>query len=303
MSDQYFIRVRGRVQGPFETDKLRQLARRGQFSRLHEISLDGQQWMPAQNVPDIFATPVTNDSVVTHKSKNGESAGGELQLQAATQTNAATPPRQDVWYYSGNGSPLGPVDFHMLVNLIATRQLAPETSVWREGMADWVPAQSVPGLVQPFRDPHGTMVPSQEGSSSKENNTAVIRVLDESRSWVVYLTVMIFIFASMMFIGGIIDTIKGARAEFFQRTLFGISGIVGSLVVAYGGYVLIAYAQKIARFVRDGKTSSLVTALETLKLYWVFLGVSIIVFFFIIATIIVIEIAVPGSIHFPSRTN
>ena len=47
MATSYFIRLRGNVQGPFDAERLRQLARRGQFTRLHEVSTDGQEWRPA----------------------------------------------------------------------------------------------------------------------------------------------------------------------------------------------------------------------------------------------------------------
>ncbi len=70
LSDQFYIRVRGRVQGPFDSEKLRQLARRGQFSRMHEISVDGQQWEPAKERPELFAPPAATANKV-QKSTDG----------------------------------------------------------------------------------------------------------------------------------------------------------------------------------------------------------------------------------------
>ena len=40
-----YIRVLGRVKGPFEWEKLRILVKRGQLSRIHEVSVDGQAWV------------------------------------------------------------------------------------------------------------------------------------------------------------------------------------------------------------------------------------------------------------------
>src|SRR5438477_13017587 len=79
LSDQFYIRVRGRVQGPFDSEKLRQLARRGQFSRMHEISVDGQQWEPAKERPELFAAPAV---AISAPASRADSFGA-----SAVQTN------------------------------------------------------------------------------------------------------------------------------------------------------------------------------------------------------------------------
>jgi hypothetical protein len=52
---QYHVRIRGRATGPFPLDVIRQLVRRGQVGRAHEVSLDGVSWRPAAEFPEIFA--------------------------------------------------------------------------------------------------------------------------------------------------------------------------------------------------------------------------------------------------------
>ena len=54
MENQLYIRVRGRVLGPYDQEKLHLLARRGQFSRAHEISDDGLSWVRASTRPELF---------------------------------------------------------------------------------------------------------------------------------------------------------------------------------------------------------------------------------------------------------
>lgn len=54
---------------------------------------------------------------------------------------------QATWYYAvGNSQQQGPVDLATLQRLIAGGQVGPSDLVWRDGMADWVPASSVPEL-------------------------------------------------------------------------------------------------------------------------------------------------------------
>lgn len=42
-----YIRFRGQVTGPFESDVLSIMTARGQITRFHEVSIDGQSWRPA----------------------------------------------------------------------------------------------------------------------------------------------------------------------------------------------------------------------------------------------------------------
>ncbi|MFZ1010708.1 MAG: NINE protein, partial [Candidatus Sulfotelmatobacter sp.] len=54
MESPLYIRVRGRVLGPYKLEKLKGLARRGQLSRMHELSTDGISWVRASNYPELF---------------------------------------------------------------------------------------------------------------------------------------------------------------------------------------------------------------------------------------------------------
>ncbi len=43
------------------------------------------------------------------------------------------------WYYARGDERMGPVDEAQIVALASTGQITPQTLVWREGMADWMP--------------------------------------------------------------------------------------------------------------------------------------------------------------------
>lgn len=53
------------------------------------------------------------------------------------------------WYYETAGEPCGPVPRARLLGLLRSGEVAPETLVWCEGMADWQPASQVGGLRSP----------------------------------------------------------------------------------------------------------------------------------------------------------
>ena len=50
------------------------------------------------------------------------------------------------WKYMQNGQQCGPVDTAALLALLNNGTLTPETTVWKEGMANWVPLRTVPEL-------------------------------------------------------------------------------------------------------------------------------------------------------------
>jgi hypothetical protein len=50
------------------------------------------------------------------------------------------------WYYSKNGTQLGPVEQAELISKIASGEVAPSDLVWREGMLDWLPAGQIAEL-------------------------------------------------------------------------------------------------------------------------------------------------------------
>ena len=60
MDEPLYVRIRGRVQGPVNEEKLRSLVKRGQLARLHEVSADGTNWQRASDFPKIFDFPVEN---------------------------------------------------------------------------------------------------------------------------------------------------------------------------------------------------------------------------------------------------
>jgi len=56
----FFVRVRGRVSGPFDIEALRRMARTGALSRIHEVSPDRTSWARASDYEDLF--PMTGST-------------------------------------------------------------------------------------------------------------------------------------------------------------------------------------------------------------------------------------------------
>lgn len=65
-------------------------------------------------------------------------------------TASEPPPPQgypaDNWYVDNNGTQDGPYAWPLIYRRAQQGTLTPDTKVWAEGMADWVPAKQVPNL-------------------------------------------------------------------------------------------------------------------------------------------------------------
>ena len=112
-----YMRVRGRVLGPYEPEKLQAMVRRGQLSRLHELSTDGVSWVRASNFPELFAT---NVELPTTQHSTSSSVGSASTSDATVSASNANPAAESAvaasakWYFSRGGAQGGPVDLPAL---------------------------------------------------------------------------------------------------------------------------------------------------------------------------------------------
>jgi hypothetical protein len=160
--EQHYIRVRGRVQGPFSTDQLHSMAKRGQFSRLHEVSSDGNLWRRAAESPDLF--PVCTVSVTVSARGASPQVAEDIPLAPPATPVGRAPPTSASpadWYYSRGGAQSGPIDFDTLKMLSTTGQVRPDDVAWTQGMASWAPINQIPGMgaAQPIGPPPTTGAP------------------------------------------------------------------------------------------------------------------------------------------------
>jgi hypothetical protein len=140
---QFYIRVRGRILGPFNLEKLRSLRTRGQFSRAHEVSTDRRTWSPATSI-DSLQSPTTPSGSAGQGTSQG--AGDPVGVQASG--TRAVPKSGDAagWYYRVNEQQFGPATTLELQALIQSDRIKPSDFAWREGLPAWVPVRDIPGL-------------------------------------------------------------------------------------------------------------------------------------------------------------
>ncbi len=100
----YYLRIRGRVTGPYSAMELSRMVRRGTLGRAHELSSDGARWDPAGEFSELF---------------NGSRSlvGPSLNSESGTPTTGQT---------------FGPMPVKILESLAQEGTLPPDALVWLE---------------------------------------------------------------------------------------------------------------------------------------------------------------------------
>jgi hypothetical protein len=132
-SQTYYIRIRGKIHGPFDVEKLKKLKARGQFSRANEISVDKHSWQPATALADLFEPASVSVAEEVEPSVTADDYFGP-------STFATEAANDDGWHYVVGDERHGPVTSTELRRLASNSQLRPSDLVWRAGMAEWQPA-------------------------------------------------------------------------------------------------------------------------------------------------------------------
>ena len=136
----YYIRVRGRVQGPFDFDQLKKLRDRGQFSRAHEVSPDQSSWQSASIMGAVFASPKRAAPAKVEASVEEVAEGTSSREEVPIPPSS---PQKAKWHYTVGEEQYGPVTLLELRRLLAGGEVTETDLVWKEGMPDWTAAGDV----------------------------------------------------------------------------------------------------------------------------------------------------------------
>lgn len=136
-TQQYFVRIHGKVLGPFAAEQLCTLRDRGQFRQFHEVSEDRRTWRSAASLW-VF---------------RGDSAPPGPAEGISRAPGLAPPPQ--LWYYADeNGIQQGPLPASQLIALRTAGKIGVAALVWREGLSGWLPFHAPEvGLARPDAPP------------------------------------------------------------------------------------------------------------------------------------------------------
>lgn len=136
----YYVRRRGKVEGPWKVEKLQAEVKLRKLSRFHEISMDLRIWDRAESLALLFPQrPV--DSTIT---------SNQLLEETVPQQKSSG------WFVGIDGREVGPKTTKEIVDLIAKRLVEPSDLVWQDGYPDWIAIECVPEFASLVFHPRGT---------------------------------------------------------------------------------------------------------------------------------------------------
>ena len=136
MSQSYYIRVRGQVQGPLSRAQIVAMMRRNRLGRHHEISADGVVWSRVADIPELTGHWAADEQRVDRLSPVQIHPEPALTVEPATAD----------WFYASGTTQLGPVTLDAIRTLLANHSIDGATLVWKKGQPDWIPAKLIPEL-------------------------------------------------------------------------------------------------------------------------------------------------------------
>lgn len=161
MSQTYYVRMQNRSLGPYALDRLRQMTKKGQIGRSHEVSTDGMSWAPASSFPEIFERPA-DPAPEPRRVEPAEQVQQKSTVPVRAESN---------WYCTVAGEQQGPISLQQLVSLVRAGRVTATDHVFREGNADWTLAGDAPELVSAF----GPTAPTGPGSTPSPGIDAFCR--------------------------------------------------------------------------------------------------------------------------------
>ena len=264
MTTNYYVRIRGKVHGPFTEEKVKNLVRTGKVSRVHELSLDKSDWKSANEFPTLFTSE--------QKQKNWRD---RPQSEKSDTTPSDQPPDQS-WYYAIDSDKHGPVTLDNMMALTAVGTITVDTLVWTNGMDKWSAAGTVPQVASLFPDLKSHNVKT-ENTSAETLSEHVISNVTGALGWISLLlgssTLAGFALLAMGFWVTAIAFDHGMGSEMS----IGLSLTVFAVVLLAGCALLWGYRRELLRLIREKDQATLCRSAKQLNRIWMYLGVLVIV--------------------------
>ncbi|MDR2441363.1 MAG: DUF805 domain-containing protein [Planctomycetaceae bacterium] len=119
----YYIQIRNKAFGPFNTEQLLEMKDNGKLGRLTYISENKIDWFTAENLEFLFSVPL-------QATQQNHTA---LHTSHTEQTESVTPEPVN-WFYSLNGiNGYGPVTVSAITQMLKSGTLNAKSIVWQEG--------------------------------------------------------------------------------------------------------------------------------------------------------------------------
>lgn len=280
MEDRYYVRFKGRVLGPMSGDKTKELVRRGQITRLHELSPDGIEWRKAEEFTEFYP----KKSIV------------QAVTEAVTEQQKPKQAEAVEWFVHMDGQNQGPVEESSIRLWINSGRVTPDSLVWKDGMAEWLAAEIVCPQWFVGRGTSVSVGTSAKATSSGLDSLDAICMELRRQSFWIYSTSIVGLFACtcqiLWWVFVLVSQIV-APPNNGQAVVVGLIGtFIGTVFSGLGMFCsvqLLRYANCVAVLKHAPTDQNTLAAAQRLSGVWLFVGIYVfttIIFFSILGLLI-----------------
>lgn len=185
----------------------------------------------------------------------------------------------------------------------APQPLAGTTAEGSPAAYDPAPLADAPGAspLPEYASPTSMLAYQSGGGMTETASPRTIELLRQTRPWVLLFSVLMFIVAGLMFLGGLAMAgigLIGGRGAMSIAAIGGVVYVLGGMLYFFPALYLGRYGSRIGSLAVTRRTDTLESALEAQKSFWKFLGVATLVviglYVALIVVVLIIGVAAGG---------
>ena len=296
--ERVFIRFRGRTIGPLTPDKVKDMVRRGQVTRMHELSGDGLSWTKADEFGNFFPRAVPAGSIAGDMAATSSSVppgaeganygdGGGGGVAAPTPNDNATAQ----WYAHVNGEKQGPVSMDQMRLYSEAKILKKDSLVWKNGMDAWKPAaETIPELFGGAPASGTTVVSSVPSDESPADGGALSTEVSKNHTLIMLFGLSLLLVAVIFLVGQIMVLNQGGR-KLKSDTFSAAIRISLCGVAAISGVMAIQAATKLKAAAESASAISALVAARAVNQFWMLTSISVMLWLGILILVIIAALA------------
>lgn len=279
---QLYVRIRGRAHGPYSEAKLIDMVHRGQLSRVHMVSTDGQNWKKASDFPQLFDSArlavggSLGQPAGDHSSGNSQGQAGR-ETPASASSGSGSPSNASEWYYSDGTASFGPFPLATIKKMCDSGELSRETLVWKPDFDGWKPAGEVIGLFSVGS--RTTSSSSEPAATDSSIAPALAEAIAASSPWVIFLAVSSLLYSATCFVLFVLQLVSGVAMQGINGAIQSLELLVHAGIFIVIGVMLILYARSSGKLRYFSSIPNAVAAMKSLRSCWIFLSIFAIVGF------------------------
>ncbi|KAA5539883.1 DUF4339 domain-containing protein [Roseiconus nitratireducens] len=284
--ERVFVRFRGRTIGPFSPEKIQEMVRRGQVTRMHELSGDGLSWMKADQFGSFFPRVSSVQSGDLAAEASNVPPGGQGGGAAATANENASAQ----WYAHVNGEKQGPVSMDQMRLYAEAKILKKDSLVWKNGMDAWKPAVEVLGELFGKTGKEG-MVSSSAGDEAEAGGmTPITGELSSQYAGTLMLGIALLATGGVLVIAQLFALSQGTGPTNADYLATAVRVALG-LVLGMAGVLALQVAAKIQSLREYASPAAALMTVKTASQFWLYAGVGLMVYLVILVVVLVIALA------------